>query len=276
MLSGVQRTLRAEPANEAQNESDNYPNRKDFVKPKNEHVDERGRDFWKKTMDALDVSGVQQNPASYASLLQLLGNAKSSSLLKRLHHHIIKDGHENTAYLGNLLVHIYGKCGALVDAESCFLQLDQRDASSWNIMIGVYGQHGQDELAVQLFEQMQHEGVFADKISFIKMLSVCSSQADLSKGRQMHIYIAQREFERDIVVGTALISMYGKSGSLLEAAMMFDKMPERNVISWNVMITAYAQHNHSNEALQLFEQMQREQIEPSKVTFTSQIGRAHV
>ncbi|KAF3785955.1 Pentatricopeptide repeat-containing protein DWY1 [Nymphaea thermarum] len=45
-------------------------------------------------------------------------------------------------------------------------------------------------------------------------------------------------------VGSALVDMYGKSGSICDADQVFYEMPERNLVTWNAMIYAYSQYGH--------------------------------
>lgn len=63
----------------------------------------------------------------------------------------------------------------------------------------------------------------------------------------------------DMRVGSALVQMFARSGSIYEARHVFDRMANRNVVSWNMIIAAYAENGCGNEAFELdFLQMQRE------------------
>ncbi len=42
--------------------------------------------------------------------------------------------------------------------------------------------------------------------------------------------------DSDVFVGSSLVDMCAKCGSMDEAWRVFDKMPSRNVVSWNAMI----------------------------------------
>eukprot|EP00249_Psilotum_nudum_P002772 c15908_g1_i1 orf=138-434(+) len=82
----------------------------------------------------------------------------------------------------------------------------------------------------------------------------------------MHTRVVASGFESDVVVGTALVNMYAKCGSLEDASKSFDKIPQRNAVSWNTMLSAFAHHGKPKEALQLFQQMQVEGVVPDRVT----------
>ncbi len=59
-----------------------------------------------------------------------------------------------------------------------------------------------------------------------------------------------------MILGTALVNMYPKCGSLADARQVFDKMSQRNLLSWNAMIAGHGQHGEGRGALKLFECMQ--------------------
>lgn len=206
---------------------------------------------------------------TYASLLRYCGNGKGLLDGMRVHKHIIKSGLERDAFLGSIIVQMYAKCGAMEDAHGWFVQMHERNAFSWNFLIGAYAELGQSTKTCALFEQMQQDGVAPDRVTFLHMLSACASQVALEEGKATHGHIKKVGFESDVVVATALLHMYGKCGSLEDAQKMFDKMPERNSISWNAIIAAHARQGHGEKAFQLFEQMQQEGVISGKVSFLS-------
>ncbi|RVW58461.1 Pentatricopeptide repeat-containing protein, mitochondrial [Vitis vinifera] len=66
----------------------------------------------------------------------------------------------------------------------------------------------------------------------------------------------------DVVLGTALVGMYSKCGSLDNALKVFQGMAERDVTAWSTMIAGYAIHGHGEKALQLFDAMKRSKTIP--------------
>ena len=74
---------------------------------------------------------------------------------------------------------------------------------------------------------------------------------------------------RDVVVWTAMIDGYGKTGNVENARALFDEMPERNTISWSVMMAAYSWVNDFREMLSLFRQMQEAGTKPNESVLVS-------
>ncbi|BBG92808.1 Pentatricopeptide repeat superfamily protein [Prunus dulcis] len=118
-----------------------------------------------------------------------------------------------------------------------------------------YAQNGMSDEAMVLFDDMKERGVNPDKITLVGMLSACASIGALDLGRWIDIYASERGIQQDIYVGTALIDMYAKCGSLANALRVFEDMPQKNEVSWNAMISALAFHGRAHEAISLFKSM---------------------
>lgn len=63
--------------------------------------------------------------------------------------------------------------------------------------------------------------------------------------------------------------MSAKSGSIVKAHEVFDKMPQRNVILCNVMIARYAQNRFGKKALETFKKMSLAGVKPNFTTSAS-------
>jgi hypothetical protein len=68
--------------------------------------------------------------------------------------------------------------------------------------------------ALELFGQMQQEGMRPDFVTFVRMLIACASMVALEKGRCVHQQIVQSGLESDVFVGNSLVDMYAKCGSM--------------------------------------------------------------
>ncbi|KAH7302692.1 hypothetical protein KP509_23G083100 [Ceratopteris richardii] len=189
----------------------------------------------------------------------------------RLHVEIVQKGLlEHDTFVGSSLINMYAKCGALSSAKDVFDKLPLRNEVSWNALIGGYTHQGHGEEAILMFEQMQGNGFSPDNVTFACILKACGTTGMADKGMQIHTQIARYEScSTDIVVGTALVDMYGRLGMLIKAQEVFDGLPFRNVVSWNVLIARYSDHECHNEALRCFFQMLQVGISPTALTFLS-------
>lgn len=224
-------------------------------------------------MDPLDLFGKMQREAVMPDKVTFLNTISacitSTTVVdcKQIHARIMGWQFKIDLKIKNALLNMYGKCRCVGAAGEMFATISERDLYSWNAMMAAYAEGGQTKDAFRLFYQMHQEGVMPDNITFVSMLSACSSWTDLAEGKRLHACITSNGFASDIAVGTALVNMYSKCGSLEDTKNMFDEMPKKDAISWTAMIAAYAQHGQGKTALQIFDQMKREGWLPNKVTF---------
>jgi len=191
----------------------------------------------------------------YASLLTASINTEALAEGKIIHSHIIQKAFVPNAFLGTKIVLMYVKCKNLVDARRVLDELPKRDVVSWTAMIAAYSKKGFHEEALALFHQMQETGVEPDQFTIASVLQACANTGDLQQGKDVHEIIIRKGLKPDVVVGSALVDMYVKCGSVEDARNVFDNMPERNVVSWTAMVSGYTQNGFVKEARELFEIM---------------------
>eukprot|EP00250_Pteridium_aquilinum_P010164 c19188_g1_i1 orf=823-2634(-) len=207
--------------------------------------------------------------AQLALTLKACGDSGDLRCGFRTHNLLITtDLSKQERFLHNLLIEMYGKCGALTDARSVFDDLLRRNVFSWNLIISAYVQHGRFEDALELFQQMRSEDVVPDKFTFLSCLTACAELEALTEGMSIHSAVVETGQEFDVSVGTALMHMYSKCGELSDALAVFSRMHEHDVISWTALISACAQHAHGKLALKLFYQMQKQRVIPNEHTWT--------
>jgi pentatricopeptide repeat protein len=123
----------------------------------------------------------------------------------------------------------------------------------WNTIILGLVKCGQGQKALQLFRQMQWEGVQPDSVTFVGVLNVCTSVFALEEGQHAHEQIIESGQGSDVFVGSTLVDMYAKCGSMDDACGVFNKLPALNVVTWNAILAGCAMHGHAKEALKFFE-----------------------
>lgn len=225
-----------------------------------------------KMLEVMDQQNVRAYWAVYSCLLQACAKVKALEEGKQVHTHMLKSEFKADIFLGNVLISMYAKGGSLVDAYRVFQTMPKRDIVSWNAMVAGYALQEKGQEAVDCFWQMQRERFKPNRATFISILSACVNSVALDLGKQLHSLIKKARLESDVAIGSALITMYCKCGSVEDARQVFNKMPERNVVSWTAMIAGYAQQGYSQEAILLFRKLRREGTKPNEVTFISILG----
>lgn len=166
----------------------------------------------------------------------------------------------------NAMVSAYARSGSILLAEKLFDEMPVRNVNSWTTIIGGLVDAGDPERALTAFRQMQLHGVKPDKMVVVAILSAISRLGYLSSGKWVHDYIKKNTIPVDAFVGTALIDMYSKSGSIRDARLVFQSTRFKNTSCYNAMIFSLAMHGLGEEAISVFEEMRRNGIEIDDVT----------
>ncbi|XP_059298638.1 pentatricopeptide repeat-containing protein At3g63370, chloroplastic [Lycium ferocissimum] len=89
------------------------------------------------------------------------------------------------------------------------------------------------------------------------LLELCATQKALKQGKQIHTHVLKFDLEHNdsAFLNTKIVFMYGKCGSIGDAAKVFDKMPERTVFTWNAMIGGCVLNGVPFKALELYRDM---------------------
>lgn len=199
------------------------------------------------------------------------GLQKCTSLTHVKHfHHCIMSVHGQDAYFANLLISMYARYGALQDLRAVFDQLHGRNVVTWTSIITALAKHGLGKDAFLLYRRMQEEGTPPNNVTFIGLLGACASRDTLIEGKRIHACIGKDQLF-DVILSTAVVTMYGRCGSVEDARAIFDQLPDANISSWNAMITMYVNHEHSKEALSLFQRMQSEGLDPNDCTYINSL-----
>eukprot|EP01018_Ginkgo_biloba_P008991 Gb_03997 [translate_table: standard] len=212
-------------------------------------------------------TSIQPNNFTFPIVLNACAGLSALKEGKAIYDDIVKYGFESDIYVRAALVDMYAKCGSLENARQVFEKMSKRDVVSWNGMIAGYAHNGRPKEALKLFTEMQLKKVKPNKVTMVSVLQASAHLGSLQQGKWVHEYIVRNGFELDVVVGTSLIDMYAKCGSLRIARELFDKISKRDVASWNAMIAGYGMHGRGEEALALFSEMQRAGIKPNHITF---------
>ncbi|KAJ7548566.1 hypothetical protein O6H91_07G017400 [Diphasiastrum complanatum] len=204
---------------------------------------------------------------AYVCLLKGCSRKKALAEGKQVHALIGQSVIDSSIFIANTLVHMYAKCGSVLDAHKLFSNMPQHNVYSWTAIISAYADSGQGEEAINLFQQMQETGLAPDKVLFVVVLKACARLGALEQGKQLHSDIIKRGFQSDVIVGNTLVDMYAKCGCTEDARELFNNMSERDVVTWTAIIGGYAQNGLCKESLVLYEQMKREGVQPDNVTF---------
>ncbi|KAK3431047.1 LOW QUALITY PROTEIN: hypothetical protein EUGRSUZ_E02912 [Eucalyptus grandis] len=131
---------------------------------------------------------VLPNQSSFVSYLNSCRSLESLDRGKEVHASTVKLQLGSDVFVGNSLVVMYNKCGAVDDAIVAFKRLREKNI---NATICGCAQHGRGMWAMELFSQMICRLVQLDEITLIGLLSSCSHSGMLQKGRCLFRYFSE-------------------------------------------------------------------------------------
>ncbi|KAK9133307.1 hypothetical protein Scep_012835 [Stephania cephalantha] len=132
----------------------------------------------------------------------------------------------------NSMLDAFGKNGDMGSALVLFRQMPAKDVVSWTSIISGFRNNGCFVEAIRFFgEMMHHEDILGcvvtpNEATLVSLLSCCANLEGggaLIQGKQIHCYIIRNDVEVTVFLGTALISMYGRTGCLL-GLRLFESM----------------------------------------------------
>ncbi|KAH7300289.1 hypothetical protein KP509_24G054500 [Ceratopteris richardii] len=168
----------------------------------------------------------------------------------------------------NTIIDNYIKLDMVSKAWQVLNRLPVEDVMAWNALISSCVKHGLHKEALEYLKQMQSENVSPDSVTYVWGLKACGGLEDLSEGQELHVEIERRNMLVDNhFLGSALVDMYSKSGSLAKARQVFESLRIRNVVTWTALISGYVEHSDGEQALDCFKQMQSAAIPANAFTY---------
>ncbi|CAN1270395.1 Pentatricopeptide repeat-containing protein At4g14850 [Linum perenne] len=159
-----------------------------------------------------------------------------------------------------------GQVGSIADAGKLFDEMPERNIVTWNAYISNAVLNGEKEKACIAFMKCRKLGIEPTDYVISSVVSACAELAGMELGRSVHALAVKSCVDADVYVGSALVDMYGKCGSIHDAEQTFREMPEKNLFAWNAMISGYAHQGHADMAIRLFREMASMGGEPDGIT----------
>ncbi|KAK7311494.1 hypothetical protein RJT34_09681 [Clitoria ternatea] len=243
-------------------------------------------------------AGVRPMNFTFSNALVACSSIRALEEGMQIHAVVVKLGLQEDNVVSSSLIKMYVMCGLLEDGSRVFHQLGSKDLVSWTSIVSGYAMSGETWEARKLFNEMPERNVISwnamlagyirfsewsealdfvhlmldkvekvDHVTLGLMLNVSVGCLDHEMGKQLHGYIYRHGFHSNLMVGNALLDMYGKCGNLSGARVWFNQMSDwRDKVSWNALLASHGNHQLSEQALAIFSEMQWE-TKPTKYTF---------
>lgn len=125
-----------------------------------------------------------------------------------------------------------------------------------------------DEALIALKSQLQ-EGTSVSTNQLYRLLKACDESQDMTVGRDIHSLVVKCGYETNMFLGNHLIRMYASRGHLLEADLVFGKIPSPSIFMWTSIISAHVDCGEPKKAIEMYLNMKLSGIEPDDHLFVA-------
>ncbi|KAL9373875.1 hypothetical protein Peur_033495 [Populus x canadensis] len=225
-------------------------------------------------------NGLVPDNLTYPFLVKACTQKGSLDMGIQAHGQIIRHGFDNDVYVQNSLVTMYStlgdiksasyvfrriscldvvswtsmvagyiKSGDVTSARKLFDKMPEKNLVTWSVMISGYAKNSFFDKAIELYFLLQSEGVHANETVMVSVIASCAHLGALELGERAHDYILRNKMTVNLILGTALVDMYARCGSIDKAIWVFDQLPGRDALSWTALIAGFAMHGYAEKAL---------------------------
>ncbi|XP_050371452.1 pentatricopeptide repeat-containing protein At3g24000, mitochondrial [Argentina anserina] len=212
------------------------------------------------------------NSITVSTLLGVCGSRDNLKWGSGIHGLVVKLGMESNVCIGNTLLSMYSEAGRSEDTESVFNIMLEKDIISWNSMLACYVQNGESQNALKHFAEMKRMRKPINYVTLTSALSSCSCLLFVVEGKIVHAFAVTAGLQDNLIVGNALVTMYGKLSMTLEAVKVLQTMPKRNEVTWNSLIGGYAENKEPDEVIAVFKNMRKYGTPANYITIINVLG----
>lgn len=212
---------------------------------------------------------VRPDPVTLVSVLSACANLGAHALGREIEREITGNpDFSSNIFLKNALINMHARCGDLARASEIFEGMrEEKTLVSWTAIIVGYGAHGQGRKALELFERMLQDGIQADGVVMVSVLSACSHSGLTDKGLD---YFAKMEKHFGLHRGpehyACMVDLLGRAGRLDEAWDLIRSMPvapDGGV--WGALLGACKIHKNAELGRLAFDRLI--ELEPTNVGY---------
>ncbi|EOA18658.1 hypothetical protein CARUB_v10007234mg [Capsella rubella] len=204
---------------------------------------------------------------TYLSSLRLCSNLRDLDLGLQIHSRMIRFGFSCEVEATGALINMYGKCGNVIYAQRVYDDTHAQNIVLNTTIMDAYFQDKSFEEALNLFAKMGTKDVPPNEFTFAILLNSIAELSLLKQGDLLHGLVLKSGYKNHLMVGNALVNMYAKSGSIVDARKTFSGMAFRDIITWNTLICGFSHHGLGKEALEAFDRMMYAGEFPNRITF---------
>lgn len=177
--------------------------------------------------EQMQYAGEVPNQVTMVNALAACANFGAIEMGIWIHDIINKNGWELDVILGTALLEMYAKCGRVEEAMNVFRIMKEKNVFTWNALIKGLALAKSGEEAIWWFNRMEEEGIRADEVTLVAILSACSHSGLVDTGQQIFIYLVNGKygFSPNVKHYACIVDILARSGRFKEAFDFMRHMP---------------------------------------------------
>ncbi|WOG82617.1 hypothetical protein DCAR_0101783 [Daucus carota subsp. sativus] len=210
----------------------------------------------------MGVEGVEPDGFTMVSLLTACAELGALALGRRAQGYMFKVGLDRNLHAANALLDVYAKCGKIREASRVFYEMEEKSVVSWTSLIVGLAVNGFGFEALELFKELEREGLVPSEITFVGVLYACSHCGMVDEGfAYFNKMIEEFRIMPKIEHYGCMVDLLGRAGLVKQAYEYIKNMPlPPNAVIWRTLLGACANHGHL--ALGEIAKVQLQKLEP--------------
>ncbi|XAR62882.1 hypothetical protein NMG60_11017797 [Bertholletia excelsa] len=216
-------------------------------------------------IEALDLfnkmnkMGLRTDKFSVASVISACASVSSLELGEQVFARSTVIGIEFDQIVCTSLIDLYCKCGLVESGRKLFDEMTKSDVVPWNSMLMGYATNGYGVEALNLFNEMRHEGLVPTEITFTGVLSACDHCGLVEEGEKWfsamkHFYHIDPRIEHY----SCMVDLFARAGCLEEAMNLIQEMPfKADANMWSSVLRGCVAHGNKILGKEVAEQIKK-------------------
>ncbi|CAJ2632046.1 unnamed protein product [Trifolium pratense] len=177
--------------------------------------------------EQMQYAGVVPNQVTMVNALAACASSGAIEMGIWIDDMIRRNGLELDVILGTVLIDMYVKCGRVEEGLRVFGNMKERNVFTWNTVIRGLALAKSGDEAILWFNRMELDGVRADEVTLVAVLSACSHSGLVDKGRLIFNMLVDGKygFCPNVKHYACMVDILARGGRLREAFEIMRCMP---------------------------------------------------
>lgn len=191
-------------------------------------------------------AGVKPNQITMVSVFCAIASLGALKDGRWAHEYVLNNSITLNDNLSAAIIDMYAKCGSINTALEVFYHIRDRttSVSPWNAIICGLAMHGDANLTLKIYSDLERRNIKLNSITFIGVLSTCCHAGLVDLGeRYFKSMKSVYNVEPDLKHYGCMVDLLGRAGRLEDAEEMIRSMPMKaDVVIWGTLLAASRTH----------------------------------